>query len=132
MKWTTNQLIYFTYSIVSFVFLALWASEPSFIPSLESWPVIGVFAIIFVVLPMVFLFRRKDLMYELAIKNKVLLYSQAICLFILEFIIFINQKNEFLNSPHTMKVFTWMLTLVLFMSIIRVIRPLTFKEWSKQ
>ena len=132
MKWTNNQIIYFTYSVISFVFLALWASEPTFLPNLDSWPVIGVFAIIFVALPLVILFRRKDLMYEIAIKNKGLLYSQAVCLFILEFIIYINQKDEFLNSPHTMKVFTWMLTLVLFISIIRVIRPLTFEEWSNK
>ncbi len=132
MKWTANQIIYFTYSIVSFIFIALWASEPSFLPNLYSWQLIGVFAIIFIALPLFFLFRRKKLMYELAIKNKGLLYSQAVCLFFLEFIIYINQKGEFLNSPHTMKVFTWVLTLVLFLSIIRVIRPLTFKEWSNQ
>ena len=132
MKWTTNQIIFFTYSVISFVFLSLWASEPTFFPNLESWPVIGVFAIIFVALPLAFLFRRKDLMYEIAIKNKGLFYSQAVCLFILEFIIYINQKGEFLNSPHTMNVFTWMLTLILFLSIIRVIRPLTFEEWSNK
>ena len=132
MKWTTNQIIYFTQSVISFVFVALWASKPTFLPNLDSWPVIGVFAIIFVALPLVILFRRKDLMYEIAIKNKGLLYSQAVCLFILEIIIYINQKDEFLNSPHTMKVFTWVLTLVLIISIIRVIRPLTFEEQSNK
>ena len=132
MKWTTNQIIYFTYSIVSFIFLALWSSEASFLPNLESWTLIGVFAIIFVALPFVFLFRRKDLFYELGIKNKGLLYSQAVCLFILEFILHINQKDEFLNSPPSMELFTWMLTLALFLSIIRVIRPLDFEEWSNR
>lgn len=132
MKWTTNQLIYFIYSIISFIFLALWSSEASFLPNADSWELIGVFAILFLALPLVFLLRRKDLFYELAIKNKGLLYSQAVCLFILEFIIYINQKDEFLNSPHSMELFTWMLTLALFLSIIRVIRPLDFKEWSNQ
>tara|TARA_B100000900_G_scaffold329131_1_gene289514 strand:+ start:383 stop:781 length:399 start_codon:yes stop_codon:yes gene_type:complete len=132
MKWTTNQIIYFTYSVVSFVFLALCSSGASFLPNLESWTLIGVFAVIFVVLPLFFLFRRKDLFYEIAIKNKGLLYSQAVCLFILEFILYINQKDEFLNSPHSMELFTWMLTLALFLSIIRVIRPLTFEEWSNK
>ena len=132
MKWTTNQIIYFTYSIISFIFLALWSSEASFLPNHESWTLIGVFVIIFLALPLVFLLRRKDLFYELAIKNKGLLYSQAVCLFILEFIIYINQKNEFFNSPHSMELFTWMLTLTLFISIIRVIRPLDFEEWSNQ
>jgi len=132
MKWTTNQLIYFIYSIISFIFLALWSSEASFLPNADSWELIGVFAILFLALPLVFLLRRKDLFYELAVKNKGLLYSQAVCLFILEFIIYINQKDEFLNSPHSMELFTWMLTLALFLSIIRVIRPLDFKEWSNQ
>lgn len=132
MKWTTNQIIYFTYSIVSFVFLALWSSKASFLPNLESWTLIGVFAIIFVALPHTFLFRRKDMFYEIAIKNKGHLYSYAICLAILEFVILINQKDEFLNSPHSMEVFTWMLTLILFLSVIRVIRPLTFEEWSNK
>lgn len=130
MKWTTKQIIYFIYSIVSFVFLAVWASEPSFFPYFDSWTFVGVFAILFVALPIVFLFRSKKLYYELGIKNKGLLYSQAVCLFILEFIIYMNQKGEFLNSPHTIEVFTWMLTLTLFLSIIRVIRPLNFEEWS--
>ena len=130
MKWTANQIIYFTYSIISFIFLTLWSSEASFLPNLESWTLIGVFALIFLALPLAFLLRRKDLFYALAIKNKGLLYSQAICLFILEFVIYINQKNEFLNSPHSMELFTWMLTLALFISIIRVIRPLSFEEWS--
>ena len=132
MKWNTNQIIYFTYSILSFIFLALWTSEASFLPNLESWTLIGVFAIIFVALPLVFLLRKKDLFYELAIKSKGLLYSQAVCLFILELILYINQKDEFLNSPHSMELFTWMLTLSLFISIIRALRPLAFKEWSNQ
>jgi hypothetical protein len=129
MKWTTNQIIYFTYSIISFIFLALWSSEASFLPNLESWTLIGVFALLFVTLPLVFLLRKKELFYELAIKNKGLLYSQAVCLFILEFVIFINQKEELLNSAHTLEVFTWMLKLTLFITIIRIIRPLTFEEW---
>ena len=132
MKWTTNQLIYFIYSIISFIFLALWSSEASFLPNTDSWELIGVFTILFLALPLVFLLRRKDLFYELAIKNKGALYSQAVCLFILEFIIYINQKDEFLNSPHSMELFTWMLTLALFLTIIRAIRPLDFKEWSNQ
>ena len=132
MKWTTNQIIYFTYSIVSFIFLALWSSEASFLPNLESWTLIGVLAIIFVALPHTFLFRRKDLFYELSIKNKGHLYSYAICLAILEFVILINQKDEFLNSPHTLGVFTWMLKLALFISIVRVIRPLSFEEFSNK
>ena len=132
MKWTTKQIIYFLYSIVSFVFLAFWASEPSFFPYSNSWSFIAVFAIFIVALPIVFFSRRKDLYYELCIKNKGILYSQAACLFILEFIIYMNQKGEFLSSPHTIEVFTWMLTLALFISIIRVIRPLTFEEWSNK
>ena len=43
-----------------------------------------------------------------------------------------NQKDEFLNFPHTIEVFTWRLVLILFLSIIRVIRPLTFEEWSNK
>ena len=132
MKWTTNQIIYFTYSIISFIFLALWSSKASFLPNLESWTLIGVFAIIFIALPHTVLFRRRDLFYELAIKNKGHLYSHAICLAILEFVIFINQKDAFLNSPHTLEVFTWMLKLALFISIVRVIRPLSFEEFSNK
>tara|TARA_Y100001933_G_C18604191_1_gene399318 strand:+ start:107 stop:505 length:399 start_codon:yes stop_codon:yes gene_type:complete len=132
MKWTTNQIIYFTYSVISFIFLALWSSEASFLPNLHSWTLIGVFALIFVGLPLFFFYRRKNLYYEVAIKNKGLLYSLAVCLFILEFLIYKNQKDEFLNSPHSMEVFTWMLTLILFLSVIRVIRPLTFEEWSNK
>ena len=97
MKWTTNQIIYFTYSIVSFIFLALWSSEASFLPNLESWTLIGVFAIEFIALPLVLLFRRKNLFYELAIKNKGLLYSHAVCIFILEFILHLNKKDAFLK-----------------------------------
>ena len=129
MKWTVNQLIYFTYSIISFIFLSLWSAEASFIPVSTSWEIIGVFAILFLALPLVLLLRRKNLFYELAIKNKGLLYSQAVCLFILQYILILNQKNAFLNAPHLMELYTSMLTLGTFITIIRVIRPLTFEEW---
>ena len=129
MKWTVNQLIYFTYSIISFIFLALWSAEASFIPVSTSWEIIGVFILLFLAIPLVLLLRRKNLFYELAIKNKGLLYSQAVCLFILQYILIINQKNAFLNAPHLMELYTSMLTLGTFITIIRVIRPLTFEEW---
>ena len=129
MKWTVNQLIYFTYSIISFIFLSLWSAEASFIPVSTSWEIIGVFAILFLALPFVLLLRRKNLFYELAIKNKGLLYSQAVCLFILQYILILNQKNAFLNAPHLMELYTSMLMLGTFITIIRVIRPLTFEEW---
>tara|TARA_Y100000766_G_C18787992_1_gene546732 strand:- start:480 stop:878 length:399 start_codon:yes stop_codon:yes gene_type:complete len=132
MKWTVNQLIYFTYSIISFIFLALWSAEASFIPVPVSWEIIGVFLILFLALPLALLLRRKNLFYELAIKNKGGLYSQAVCLFILQYILILNQKDAFLNTPHIMELYTWMLTLALFLSIIRVIRPLTFEEWSSK
>ena len=132
MKWTVNQLIYFTYSIISFIFLSLWSAEASFIPFPNSWEIIGVFAILFLALPLVLLLRRKNLFYELAIKNKGLLYSQAVCLFILQYILILNQKDAFLNTPHIMELYTWMLMLALFFSVIRVIRPLTFEEWSSK
>ena len=129
MKWTINQLIYFTYSIISFIFLSLWSAEASFIPVSTSWEIIGVFAILFLALPLVLLLRRKNLFYELAIKNKGLLYSQAVCLFILQYILILNQKNAFLNAPHLMELYTSMLTLGTLITVIRVIRPLTFEEW---
>ena len=129
MKWTVNQLIYFTYSIISFIFLSLWSAEASFIPVSTSWEIIGVFILLFLAIPLVLLLRRKNLFYELAIKNKGLLYSQAVCLFILQYILIINQKNAFLNAPHLMELYTSMLTLALFIGVIRVIRPLTFEEW---
>ena len=129
MKWTVNQLIYFTYSIISFIFLSLWSAEASFIPVSTSWEIIGVFAILFLALPLVLLLRRKNLFYELAIKNKGLLYSQAVCLFILQYILILNQKNAFLNAPHLMELYTSMLTLGTLITVIRVIRPLTFEEW---
>ncbi len=132
MKWNINQIIYFIYSIISFIFLALWSAEASFLPDLQSWSIISVFAVIFVALPLVLLFRQKKFFYQTAIKNKGLLYSQAACLFILEFIVFINQKDPFLNSSHSLEIFIWMLKLALFLSIIRVIRPLTFEEWSNK
>ena len=132
MKWTVNQLIYFTYSIISFIFLSLWSAEASFIPVSTSWEIIGVFAILFLALPLVLLLRRKNLFYELAIKNKGLLYSQAVCLFILQYILILNQKDAFLNTPYSMELYTWMLMLALFFSVIRVIRPLTFEEWSSK
>ena len=132
MKWTINQLIYFTYSIISFIFLSLWSAEASFIPVSTSWEIIGVFAILFLALPLVLLLRRKNLFYELAIKNKGLLYSQAVCLFILQYILILNQKDAFLNTPYYMELYTWMLMLALFFSVIRVIRPLTFEEWSSK
>tara|TARA_Y100000589_G_scaffold210694_1_gene198750 strand:- start:348 stop:746 length:399 start_codon:yes stop_codon:yes gene_type:complete len=132
MKWTVNQLIYFTYSIISFIFLALWSAEATFIPIPISWEIISVFVILFLTIPLVLLLRRKNLFYELAIKNKGLLYSQAVCLFILQYILILNQKDAFLNTPHIMELYTWMLTLALFLSIIRVIRPMTFEEWSSK
>ena len=132
MKWTVNQLIYFTYSIISFIFLSLWSAEASFIPFSTSWEIIGVFAILFLALPLVLLLRRKNLFYELSIKNKGLLYSQAVCLFILQYILILNQKDAFLNKPFFMELYTWMLMLALFFSVIRVIRPLTFEEWSSK
>ena len=132
MKWTVNQLIYFTYSIISFIFLSLWSAEASFIPFPNSWEIIGVFAILFLALPLVLLLRRKNLFYELAIKNKGVLYSQAVSLFILQYILILNQKHAFLNTPYYMELYTWMLMLALFFSVIRVIRPLTFEEWSSK
>lgn len=132
MKWTVNQLIYFTYSIISFIFLSLWSAEASFIPVSTSWEIIGVFAILFLALPLVLLLRRKNLFYELSIKNKVGLYSQAVSLFILQYILILNQKDAFLNKPFFMELYTWMLMLALFFSVIRVIRPLTFEEWSSK
>ena len=132
MKRTFNQLIYFTYSIISFIFLSLWSAEASFIPFPNSWEIIGVFAILFLALPLVLLLRRKNLFYELAIKNKGVLYSQAVSLFILQYILILNQKDAFLNTPHIMELYTWMLMLALFFSVIRVIRPLTFEEWSSK
>ena len=132
MKWTFNQLIYFTYSIISFIFLSLWSAEASFIPFPNSWEIIGVFAILFLALPLVLLLRRKNLFYELAIKNKGVLYSQAVSLFILQYILILNQKDAFLNTPYYMELYTWMLMLALFFSVIRVIRPLTFEEWSSK
>ena len=132
MKWTVNQLIYFTYSIISFIFLSLWSAEASFLPFPNSWEIIGVFAILFLALPLVLLLRRKNLFYELSIKNKGGLYSQAVSLFILQYILILNQKDAFLNTPHMMELYTWMLMLALFFSVIRVIRPLTFEEWSSK
>lgn len=132
MKWTVNQLIYFTYSIISFIFLSLWSAKASFIPFPNSWEIIGVFAILFLALPLVLLLRRKNLFYELAIKNKGALYSQAVSLFILQYILILNQKDAFLNTPYYMELYTWMLMLALFFSVIRVIRPLTFEEWSSK
>ena len=132
MKWTVNQLIYFTYSIISFIFLSLWSAEASFLPFPNSWELIGVFAILFLALPLVLLLRRKNLFYELSIKNKGGLYSQAVSLFILQYILILNQKDAFLNKPFFMELYTWMLMLALFFSVIRVIRPLTFEEWSSK
>ena len=59
MKWTFNQLIYFTYSIISFIFLSLWSAEASFIPFPNSWEIIGVFAILFLALPACFTSKKK-------------------------------------------------------------------------
>ena len=70
--------------------------------------------------------------YEVAVKNKGALYSQAVSFFILQYILILNQKGAFLNTPHLMELYTWMLMLALFFSVIRVIRPLTFEEWSSK
>ena len=72
---------------------------------------------------------NKDWYYEVNIKNNGFLYSQAIILFVLEFISYINSKEAFLSTPSTMEVFKWIITLALFLSIIRVIRPLSRNEW---
>ena len=44
----------------------------------------------------------------------------------------LNQKGAFLNTPYFMELYTWMLMLALFFSVIRVIRPLTFEKWSSK
>ena len=69
MKWTTKQIIYFLYSIISFVFLAVWASEPSFFPYFDSWTFIGVFAIFFVALPIVFFLDVKTCIMNFVLKT---------------------------------------------------------------
>ena len=73
----------------------------------------------------------KEQYYELCVKNKSNLYSLAINLFIIEMVSFVNIKGQFLNSPQTIELFKWMIMLALFMTIIRVIRPLSLEEWSK-
>ena len=132
MNWSPKQIIYFIYSVVSIIFCALWAAEASFLSFLNSWTWVGIFALFFLIIPLILVYRKRKFFYEISIKNKGLLYSQTVCLFILELLISINKKENFLNSPDSLELFTWMIKFALFISIIRVIRPLSFEEWSQK
>ena len=127
MNWSTQQILYFFLSTISFILLALFAAEANFLPEM-NW-LVGTILAVFLIIHFYFLFKKREKFYELNIQNKGLLYSQAIALFVLELISFINAKEDFLNSAHTIELFKWMIMLGLFMSIIRVIRPLSFDEW---
>ena len=127
MNWSLPQILYASLFSITFIILALWSSGANFIPSSNIW-FIGV-AGIFIATHVYIMNYNKDWYYEVNIKNNGFLYSQAIILFVLEFISYINSKEAFLSTPSTMEVFKWIITLALFLSIIRVIRPLSRNEW---
>tara|TARA_B100000902_G_C27311937_1_gene918953 strand:- start:150 stop:551 length:402 start_codon:yes stop_codon:yes gene_type:complete len=128
MKWSLQQVLYTSLFTITFIILALWSSEANFIPSSSIW-FIGV-AGIFIATHVYIMNYNRDWYYEVNIKNNGFLYSQAIVLFVLEFISYLNSKEAFLGTPSTMEVFKWIITLALFLSIIRVIRPLSRSEWG--
>ena len=107
--------------------LLFYFGGSNFIPSSNIWFI--AVAGIFIATHVYIMNYNKDWYYEVNIKNNGFLYSQAIVLFVLEFISYINSKEAFLETPSTMEVFKWIITLALFLSIIRVIRPLSRNEW---
>ena len=127
MNWSLPQVLYASLFSTTFIIMALWGSGANFIPSSNIWfiAVTGVFIATHVYI----MNYNRDWYYEVNIKNNGFLYSQAIILFVLEFISYINSKEAFLETPSTMEVFKWIITLALFLSIIRVIRPLSRNEW---
>ena len=127
MNWSLPQILYASLFSITFIILALWSSGANFIPSSNIWFI--AVAGIFIATHVYIMNNNKDWYYEVNIKNNGFLYSQAIILFVLEFISYINSKEAFLSTPSTMEVFKWIITLALFLSIIRVIRPLTRNEW---
>ena len=127
MNWSLPQILYASLFSITFIILALWSSGANFIPSSNIWFI--AIAGIFIATHVYIMNYNKDWYYEVNIKNNGFLYSQAIILFVLEFISYINSKDEFLSTPSTMEVFKWIITLALFLSIIRVIRPLSRSEW---
>ncbi len=127
MNWSLPQILYASLFSITFIILALWSSGANFIPSSNIWFI--AVAGIFIATHVYIMNYNKDWYYEVNIKNNGFLYSQAIILFVLEFISYINSKEAFLSTPSTMEVFKWIITLALFLSIIRVIRPLTRNEW---
>ena len=127
MNCSFQQIIYNTLFAIAFVFLALLSSEANFLPLDNIWSIaiLGIF-----VVSHAYIFsNKKDWYYNVSIQNKGGLYSHAVILFVLEFISYLNSKENFLSSPSTMEVFKCMITLILFLSIIRVIRPLSRDEW---
>ena len=127
MNWSLSQILYASLFSITFIILALWSSGANFIPSSNIWFI--AVAGIFIATHIYIMNYNKDWYYEVNIKNNGFLYSQAIILFVLEFISYINSKEAFLSTPSTMEVFKWIITLALFLSIIRVIRPLSRNEW---
>ena len=127
MNWSLPQILYASLFSITFIILALWSSGANFIPSSNIWFI--AIAGIFIATHVYIMNYNKDWYYEVNIKNNGFLYSQAIILFVLEFISYINSKEAFLSTPSTMEVFKWIITLALFLSIIRVIRPLSRNEW---
>ena len=127
MNWSLPQILYASLFSITFIILALWSSGANFIPSSNIWFI--AVAGIFIATHVYIMNYNKDWYYEVNIKNNGFLYSQAIILFVLEFISYINSKEAFLSTPSTMEVFKWIITLGLFLSIIRVIRPLSRNEW---
>ena len=128
MNWSFQQTLYTVLFTLAWIFLALFSSGANFLPANNIWTIsiVGIFLVTHAYI----LNNKRDWYYELCIKNNGILYSQAIVLFVLEFISYLNAKEGFLGTPSTMEVFKWMITLALFLSIIRVIRPLERKEWS--
>ena len=127
MNWSLSQILYAILFSITFIILALWSSGANFIPSSNIWFI--AVAGIFIATHVYIMNYKKDWYYEVNIKNNGFLYSQAIILFVLEFISYINSNEAFLSTPSTMEVFKWIITLALFLSIIRVIRPLSRSEW---
>ena len=125
-----RSLLYNFCSTILIIFLVLFAAEATFLP--ESNGYILALLIIMLLSSFWMMFKKRQLYYDLTIKTKGLLYSQAIVVFALEMISYMNEKGDFLNTPSTLELFKWGLTLVLFLSIIRVIRPLSFEEWWSQ